>query len=212
MCRYLVSLGYCIGRKRVCRLMRLMGFMAIYQKPKTSVPNPEHKRYPYLLRDLTIDRSNQVWCSDITYIPMRRGFYTWSPSWTGTAAKCCPGASQTLWRRIFALWPWKKPWKNTAHQISSTRIRAASLPALPLQTSCGTMESASPWTAGAVGWTMCLSNASGARLNMKTCTCTRTRRGRRPALALADGSAFTIRLVRTAAWTGQLQSAATIRD
>ena len=62
MCRYLVSLGYCVGRKRVRRLMRLMGFMAIYQKPKTSVPNPEHKRYPYLLRDLTIARSNQVWC------------------------------------------------------------------------------------------------------------------------------------------------------
>ena len=74
MCRYLVSLGYGVGRKRVRRLMRLMGFMTIYQKPKTSVPNPEHKRYPYLLRDLTIDRSNQVWCSDITYIPMRKGF------------------------------------------------------------------------------------------------------------------------------------------
>ena len=74
MCRYLVSLGYGAGRKRVRRLMRLMGLMAIYQKPKTSVPNPEHKRYPYLLRDLTIDRSNQVWSSDITYIPMRKGF------------------------------------------------------------------------------------------------------------------------------------------
>ncbi len=74
MCRYLVSLGYGAGRKRVRRLMRLMGLMAIYQKPKTSEPNPEHKRYPYLLRDLTIDRSNQVWSSDITYIPMRKGF------------------------------------------------------------------------------------------------------------------------------------------
>lgn len=74
MCRYLVSLGYGVGRKRVRRLLRLMGLMAVYQKPKTSVANPEHKRYPYLLRDLTIDRSNQVWCSDITYIPMRKGF------------------------------------------------------------------------------------------------------------------------------------------
>ena len=74
MCRYLVSLGYGVGRKRVRRLMRLMGLMAVYQKPKTSVPNPEHKRYPYLLRGLDITRSNQVWCADITYIPMRKGF------------------------------------------------------------------------------------------------------------------------------------------
>lgn len=74
MCRYLVSLGYGIGKKRVRRLMRLMGLMAVYQKPKTSVPNPEHRRYPYLVRGLSIDRSNQVWCADITYIPMRKGF------------------------------------------------------------------------------------------------------------------------------------------
>jgi putative transposase len=74
MRRYLVSLGYGIGNKRVRRLMRLMGLMAVYQKPKTSIPNPEDKRYPYLLRDLAIERSNQVWCADITYIPMRKGF------------------------------------------------------------------------------------------------------------------------------------------
>ena len=74
MCRYLVSLGYSAGRKRVRRLMRLMGLMAVYQKPRTSVPHPEHRRYPYLLRGLDITRSNQVWCADITYIPMRKGF------------------------------------------------------------------------------------------------------------------------------------------
>ena len=74
MRRYLVSLGYGVGNKRVRRLMRLMGLMAVYQKPKTSAPNPEHKRYPYLLRELEITGSNQAWCADITYIPMRRGF------------------------------------------------------------------------------------------------------------------------------------------
>jgi putative transposase len=74
MCRYLISLGYNTGRKRVHRLMRLMGLMAIYQKPRTSVPHPENKRYPYLLREMTIKNSNQVWCADITYIPMRKGF------------------------------------------------------------------------------------------------------------------------------------------
>ena len=63
-----------IGRHRVRRLMRLMGLCAIYQAPNTSKPHPEHRIYPYLLRRMLIDRSNQVWCSDITYIPMRRGF------------------------------------------------------------------------------------------------------------------------------------------
>ena len=66
--------GFGVSRHRVQRLMRLMGIQAIHPKPKTSLGNKEHRVYPYLLRDLTIDRSNQVWCSDITYIPMRRGF------------------------------------------------------------------------------------------------------------------------------------------
>lgn len=74
MRNYLRRLGYNINRKRVQRLMRLMGLEAIYPKPKTSKPHPEHKIYPYLLRGLKIRRSNQVWTTDITYIPLRRGF------------------------------------------------------------------------------------------------------------------------------------------
>ena len=66
--------GHDVGRKRVRRLMRLMGLTAIYQHPRTTVPHPEHRVHPYLLRGLPIDRPNQVWCADITYIPMRRGF------------------------------------------------------------------------------------------------------------------------------------------
>jgi putative transposase len=63
-----------VNRKRTQRLMRLMGLEAIYQKPNTSRPHPDHKVYPYLLRGLIIDRPNQVWCADITYIPMAKGF------------------------------------------------------------------------------------------------------------------------------------------
>src|SRR5450432_4174628 len=62
------------GPKRVKRLMRVMGLEAIYQKPNTSEGHPGHKVYPYLLRGLAIDRPNQVWCADITYIPMAKGF------------------------------------------------------------------------------------------------------------------------------------------
>jgi putative transposase len=74
MRNHLRRLGYKINRKRVQRLMRLMGLEAIYPKPKTSRPHPQHKIYPYLLRGLTINRPNQVWAADITYIPMSRGF------------------------------------------------------------------------------------------------------------------------------------------
>ena len=74
MMRHLRRSGHCVGRARVRRLMRRMGLAAVYQKPRTSVPHPDHAVFPYLLRDLSIERANQVWCADITYIPMRRGF------------------------------------------------------------------------------------------------------------------------------------------
>lgn len=66
--------GHLVNEKRIRRLMRLMGLMPIYQKPNTSRPAKEHKTYPYLLKGLRVERPNQVWCSDITYLPMRRGF------------------------------------------------------------------------------------------------------------------------------------------
>jgi putative transposase len=66
--------GHAANRKRVQRLMRLMGLEALAPKPKTSEPHPEHVVYPYLLRGLKINRANHVWATDITYIPMKAGF------------------------------------------------------------------------------------------------------------------------------------------
>jgi len=63
-----------VGRKHVSTLMKKMGVEALYRKPNTSKRHPDHKIYPYLLRNLTVDRPNQVWAMDITYIPMARGF------------------------------------------------------------------------------------------------------------------------------------------
>jgi putative transposase len=74
MVAHLKREGTMVGRGRVRRLMRLMGLQAIYQKPRTSTPNPAHKIYPYLLRNMKIERANHVWCTDITYIPMQNGF------------------------------------------------------------------------------------------------------------------------------------------
>ena len=74
MARHLRRQGYGVGRKRVRRLMRLMGLVSVAPKPNTSRKAPFHPVFPYLLRDLVIDRPNQAWCADVTYIPMAHGF------------------------------------------------------------------------------------------------------------------------------------------
>ena len=74
MARHLRREGHDVGRRRVRRLMARMGLSAIYQRPRTSNPHPQHRIYPYLLRELAIERPNHVWCADVTYVPMRRGF------------------------------------------------------------------------------------------------------------------------------------------
>src|SRR5208337_1845915 len=80
MVAWLATQGHLVNRKRVQRLMRVMGLVAVYQRPNTSKPATAHKVYPYLLGGLSIERVNQVWCSDITYIPMV--YWSW---W----AVCC---------------------------------------------------------------------------------------------------------------------------
>lgn len=74
MARFLRREGIVVGRHRIRRLMRVMGLRAIYRAPRMSDPHPGHKIYPYLLRGLAVTRANHVWCTDISYIPMRRGF------------------------------------------------------------------------------------------------------------------------------------------
>ena len=74
MVRHLRREGVRIGRRRGARLMRLMGLEAIYRAPRTSAPQPEYRVWPYLLRGLAIERADHVWCADITYIPVQRGF------------------------------------------------------------------------------------------------------------------------------------------
>ncbi len=74
MARHLRRHGHAAGCKRVRRLMARMGLAAVYQRPKTTVRHPQHRVWPYLLRGIVIDRPDQVWCADITYIPLRRGF------------------------------------------------------------------------------------------------------------------------------------------
>ena len=74
MTAWLKRQGYTVNPKRIRRLMRTMGLEAVYPGPRLSISNKEHRKYPYLLRNLTINRPDQVWCTDITYIRMKQGF------------------------------------------------------------------------------------------------------------------------------------------
>lgn len=74
MTEHLIRMGYLINEKRIGRLYHVMALRAIYPQPKTSIPDNTHEKYPYLLRNLIITRRNQVWATDITYIPMKHGF------------------------------------------------------------------------------------------------------------------------------------------
>lgn len=74
MTTYLQDCGYPVNHKRVQRLLRKMGLVAVYPKPRTTLNNPEHRVYPYRLRDLAVTQPNQVWCADITYIRLTGGF------------------------------------------------------------------------------------------------------------------------------------------
>ena len=99
---WLAREGRCVSRKRVQRLMRIMGLRAIYRSPRTSQPAPAHRVYPYLLRNAKITRPNQAWAADITYLPMARGFLylvAWRLSNT-LEADCCVDALQEALEQV----------------------------------------------------------------------------------------------------------------
>lgn len=75
MTAYLRSQGYLVNRKRVIRLMQKLGLQTLYQRKRSRLQNRENRVYPYLLRDLEVNRANQVWCADITYLPVGKGHY-----------------------------------------------------------------------------------------------------------------------------------------
>ena len=154
--------GRCLrGRHRVRRLMRLMGLEAIYQAPKTSAPHPAHRIYPYLLRNVTVERADHVWCADITYIPVRRGFLyliaimdwatrhvlAWRLSNTMDAGFCVEASERGAGT-------------NTAGPRSSTPTRAASSPASTSPACSRTRKSRSPW----MGAGRCMDNIFIERL------------------------------------------------
>jgi putative transposase len=169
MARQLRREGVWVGRHRVRRLMRLMGLEAIYQAPQTSAPHPAHRVYPYLLRSLTVDRPDHVWCADITYIPVRRGFLylvaimdwatrhvlAWRLSNTLDARFCLEALHAAMAEHG------KPEIFNTDQSLPPRRRGAASSPAWTSPACSRRPASPSPWMGEAAAWTTSSSNACG---------------------------------------------------
>ena len=162
--------GEPVNRKRVPRLMRRMGLQGAVPGPHTSRPHPLHPVYPYLLGHLTIDRPNLVWSSDITYLPMARGFLylmaiidwysryvlAWRLSNTLDAAFCVE-ALQEPWSRL--------------NPPCSTPTKGLSLPATSSPAVSSATAYSSAWTVGAGRSIMSSWNASGVPSTTKTSIC-----------------------------------------
>lgn len=111
--------------------MRKIGLSPIYQVPKTSEPHPQHRIYPYLLRHLEIERPNEVWCADVTYIPMRRGFLYLVAIMDWFSRKVLAWRLSNTMDADFCVAALEEAIALTAGPTSSTRIREVSSPASP---------------------------------------------------------------------------------
>src|SRR5216684_3745272 len=163
--------GHGVNRKRVQRLMRVMGIEALVPRPGTSKAAPGHRIYPYLLRGVSITEPNHVWASDITYIPMALGFLylvaiidwasravlAWRLSNTMDAGFCIAALDEALARH------------GTARRKYLTPIRARSSPAPPSPAGSRPQASRFRWTAVVVSWTTFSSSDCGARSNTRKC-------------------------------------------
>ena len=168
---YLNGLGYAVNRKRVQRLMRLMGLAGVAPGPHMSGPHPIHAIHPYLLRDLVIDHPNQVWCTDVTYIPMHRGFLflvaildwysryvvAWMVSNTQDTAFCLQALEQAF--------------THGCPEIFNSDQGAVSSPVWPSPRGSKQLGYRSVWMDEAASLITFVSNACGAPSNTNICIC-----------------------------------------
>jgi putative transposase len=181
----LVAEGCKIGRRHVKTLMRRMGIEALYRRPRTSKPEPGHTIYPYLLRGLTVERPNQVWAMDITYIPMARGFVylavvldwfsrrvlAWRLSITMEAAFCIETLEDALARH-------GKP--DIFNTDQGSQITGQAFTGVLIKNGITiSMDGKGAWRDA------CSSNGYGAASNTRRSICTPTTASARPALRSA---------------------------
>ena len=208
MAAWLATQGHVVNRKRVRRLMRLLGLVAIYPRPNTSKPAAAHKIYPYLLGGIAIERVNQVWCSDVTYIPMAKGFLylvvimdwvsravlAWRLSNTLGADFCVDALEEALARygrpEIFNT---DQGSQFTSDDFTGTLKRHGVMISMD-------GKSLPPRRRGAAAWTTSSSSGCGAASNTRRFTSMPMRQWPKPRPELVAGWTFTTRSATTRAW------------
>ncbi len=191
MAAWLATQGHPVNRKRAQRLMQLMGLVAIYQRPNLPSKAAAASQRSILTCSggLSIDRVNQVWCSDVTYIPMAiRLPVSGGDHGLAQPGPCWPGGSPTRCTLTSVSRRWRRPWLGSGGRRSSTPTRVSQFTGDDFT---GVLEAAqgspSAWTAGAAAWTTSSLSGCGAASSMKRSTCTPTPASPRPKPGSAAG-------------------------
>ena len=167
-----LDLGHRVDVKRIRRLYKIMGLQTVYRKPRTTIKDPESYKYPYLLKDLKIERPGQVWRTDITYIPMLRGFMYMNAIIDVYSRKILNWGISNSMDKQYASNYWWIPSPNMAHRKYITPIRDPNIRAPSISKCSRNMRSKYRWTAREGRWTTSISNASGSPSNTKRYTLT----------------------------------------
>ena len=164
----LVRESHRVGRTHVGTLMKRMGIEAIYRKPGTSARHPGHQVFPYLLRKLNIQRANQVWALDTTYIPLARGFVYLTAVLDWATRKVMAAKVAITLEACHAVDVLQEAFsRHTGRRISSTPIRATNLRRWSLYAPFMIEAASSAWTDAAPGGITSSSSGCGNRSNMK---------------------------------------------
>ena len=169
MTKWLVTEGYAVNRKRISRLMAVMGIEAVYPKPKLSQPGEGHKIYPYLLRGITVGRIDQVWSTDITYIRMAQGFVYLVAVMDWFSRYVLSWSLSLRWKSTFA-WKRCEVLCGEAGRRYSTAIRARSSPARSSPPNWRRRRLPSAWMDAGGVWTIFSLSDCGDRSNTRRCT------------------------------------------
>jgi putative transposase len=183
--------GHKVGRRHVVTLMRRMGMEAIYRRPRTSIPAREASIRPYLLGNLSINRSNQVWASDISYLPMAHGFLYLVAILDVASRKVLAFRLSNTLTTDFCVEALEEALAKSARLRYLTLTKDRNLPATSGSRYSTTPALPSAWTAKVAGSTTCLSSGFGAASNTKKSICTGTKTGPKRVPRSLDTSAFT---------------------